>query len=100
MSRRDEGASGEITRHERWALKGRGHVVESGRIRHTSIPYTIKAERGSDGRDDLRDQLVQACEARLRDIEAMLADIVSCIALKAGEPHAASSFSFQALRAC
>ena len=51
------------------------------------VEGTIKAERGSDGRDDLRDQSVQVREARLRDIEAMLADIVDGLVVHLSNRH-------------
>ncbi len=54
------------------------------------VERTIKAERGSDGRDDLRDQSVQVCEARLRDTETMLADIVDGLVVHLSNSHQAS----------
>jgi hypothetical protein len=40
------------------------------------IEGAIKAEGRGDGRDDLRNQSVQVCKARLYDIEAILADVI------------------------
>lgn len=51
------------------------------------VEGTIKAERGSDGRDDLRNQSVQVREARLRDIEAVLADIVDGLVVHLSNRH-------------
>ena len=41
------------------------------------IERAIKPEGRGDRRDDLRDQSVQVCEARLSDVEAIFADIIN-----------------------
>jgi hypothetical protein len=41
------------------------------------VEGAIKAEGRGDGRDNLRNQPVQVCKARLCDVEAILADVVN-----------------------
>jgi hypothetical protein len=48
------------------------------------VEGTIKAEGRSDRRDDLRNQSVQVCEARLHNTEAILADIVDGLVVNLG----------------
>ena len=48
------------------------------------VEGTIKAEGSSDGRDDLRNQSIQVCEARLHNTEAILADIVDSLVVNLG----------------
>ena len=51
------------------------------------VEGSIKAEGRSDGRDDLRNQSVQVCEARLHNTEAILADIVDGLVVNLGNQH-------------
>jgi hypothetical protein len=51
------------------------------------IEGAIKAEGRGDGRDDLRNQPVQVCEARLCDVEAILADIVDSFVVDLNTHH-------------
>jgi len=55
------------------------------------VEGTIEAEGGSDGRDDLRNQSVQIGEARLRDIEALFADIVDGLIVHLSSDHRSTS---------
>ena len=48
------------------------------------VEGTIKAEGRSDGRDNLRNQSVQVCKARLHNTEAILADIVDSLVVNLG----------------
>jgi hypothetical protein len=51
------------------------------------IEGAIKAEGRGNGRDDLRDQSVQVCKARLCDVEAILANVVDSFIVNLNSHH-------------
>jgi hypothetical protein len=51
------------------------------------IKGAIKAEGRGDGRDDLRNQSVQVCKARLCDVEAIFADVVDSFIVNLNSHH-------------
>ncbi len=52
-----------------------------------NIERAIQAEASGDKRDDLHNQPVQICEARLCDIEMILADIVDSFVVNLRSNH-------------
>jgi hypothetical protein len=51
------------------------------------VEGTIETEGRSDRRDDLRNQSVQVCEARLGNAEARLADVVDGLVVNLSNRH-------------
>ena len=51
------------------------------------VEGAVKAEGRGDGGNDLRNQSVQVCEARLCDVEAILADVVDSFIVDLNSHH-------------